>query len=224
MYRNSVIAITLLATALASNVSAAERRQLGYTELMSDRPSITSPVANDLFMQQEGATKAKHDFSGTVRIPENLMQTQPPAIQPVEIGGKKTQLFPGVDIQFVSHGDFLLPVERDLIVPTGGNSFWQIQISPGRTWSETSDEGMSRASFPFFLTSIIENETYNGIATFLYDDDSASMLRYQIVQHLSPFMIQTPFVAAGQTEIGYEPAAIDRGQLVRDFTQELKTE
>jgi hypothetical protein len=181
MYRKSIAAITLLALTLASNAAADGRQWPRHADLMSVESAIDGPVPNDFFMPQDGAAKAIQDFSGTLRIPEHAMRTEPPEIKPIEIGGKRTQLFPGVDLQFVSHGEFLLPVERDLIVPAGSDSFWQIQVSPGHVWSEDGDQGMSRASFPFFLTSIIENETYSDIATFLYDEDSVSSLRYHEV-------------------------------------------
>jgi CubicO group peptidase (beta-lactamase class C family) len=80
---------------------------------------------------------------------------------------------------------------------------------------------MSRASFPFFLTNLFENETYNGIATFLYDDDSVSQIRYQIVQQLAPFMVQTRFVAWHQQPITYKQESIAAEQLLADYDHEL---
>jgi len=120
------------------------------------------------------------------------MLTEPAELRPALLAGKKTKLFPGIEVNFVSHEEYLVPVERGILVAENGDSFWQTQVSPGRVWSEENDDGMSRATFPFLLTSLIENETYNGVATFLFDDDSVSNLRYQIVQQLSPFMLQTP--------------------------------
>jgi len=211
--------IALLSFALSGN--AADRDSLGYTELMSAEFIPRGPVENHYYMPQTGAAKALHRLSGTISIPEHAMQTEPAVLRPVELAGKKTQLFPGVELQLVSHDQYLVPVQRDLIVASNGESFWQIQISPGRVWSEQEDKGMSRASFPFFLTSIIENETYNGVATFLYDDDSVSQLRYQIVQQLSPFMLETWFVASSQIEIDHRPAAIAEETLIEDFSNEL---
>jgi len=200
---------------------AAERGALSRAQLTMPVKGSVAPVDNRYFTAADGATEARQRFAGTIRIPEHAMSSSPPAIEPREILGKKTQLFPGIELAFVSHRGYLVPANRDLIVAPDGDSYWQVQVSPGRVWSEAGDDGMSRAAFPFVLTSIIENETYNGVATFLYDEDSVSALRYQVVQQLAPFMITTPFVAAGQAEIVYRPSAGDMRRLTDDFDAEL---
>lgn len=199
---------------------APDRGGLARNELLSAWADDAGPVQNDLFLPADGADKARHRFSGIIGIPEHAMRTEPAVIQPAVAVGRKTQLFPGIDLAFVSHGDYLLPVDRDILVAEDSESFWQIQVSPGRVWSERGDGGLSRASFPFFLTNSVENETYNGVATFMYDDQSISRLRYQIVQQLSPFMIETRFVASGQPAVDYSPAAIDAKRVVADFEEE----
>ena len=197
----------------------AERVEISRTSLFST-PALQGPVNNRYFMAID-SDSAKHQFNGAVRIPEHAMQTDPEALQPTEIVGKQTQLFPGVTVHFVSHGEFLLPVERDLLAPSGSDSFWQIQLSPGRVWSEEADDGLSRASFPFMLTSNIENETYNGIATFVFNDDGVSQLRYQVVQQLSPFLVETWFVAWGQVEVDYQRGGVDAEKVIAEFEQEF---
>ncbi len=197
-----------------------EREQLQYDQLMSAN-TATGPVANRFFMPYEAVTPAKHRFSGAMTIPEHRMQTEPGQIRPDRIRGMHTQLFPGVTLEFVSHGDYLVPVERNIIEPPGSNSFWHIHVAPGRVWSEPGDGGMSRASFPFFLTNLHENETYNGVATFMFDDSAVSELRYQLVQQLSPFLVETRFVAWGQQVVSYQPGEISSVQLIQDFEDEL---
>jgi CubicO group peptidase (beta-lactamase class C family) len=211
----ALVALVLSGTALA------DRAELGADQLMPLAHPIAGPVANNYFMPRGGAKVARHRFSGAISIPEHSMRTEPEAIQPADIRGKKTQLFPGVTLRFVSHGEYLVPLERGVIEPPGSDSYWHFHAGPGRVWSEEDDKGMSRASFPFFLTNLFENETYNGIATFLYDDDSVSQLRYQIVQQLSPFMVKTKFIAWGQQAIAYEPVDIAADTLIANFEKEL---
>jgi CubicO group peptidase (beta-lactamase class C family) len=196
------------------------REQATRDQLMSTIISPDSPVANYNFVSIDGAA-AHHQFSGAITIPEHAMRTSPAAIEPTSIRGKKTQLFPGLSLRFVSHGEFLVPLERRIIESPDGDSYWHFHAGPGRVWSESDDDGMSRASFPFFLTNLFENETYNGIATFLYDNDSVSQIRYQIVQQLSPFMVRTKFIAWNQQPITYKREAIAAEQLLADFDQEL---
>ena len=217
-----LLIIASIASMIADSSLAEQsiREQLTRDQLLSAADSLASPVANHNFMPMGGAAP-HHRFSGAIAIPEHAMRTAPGAIQPTDIRGKKTQLFPGVSLQFVSHGEYLVPVKRDIIAPPGSDSYWHLLAGPGRVWSEQSDKGMSRASFPFFLTNLFENETYNGIATFLYDDESVSQLQYQIVQQLSPFLVETKFVAWHQQPITYEPQGIAAERLLADFDKEL---
>jgi len=215
-----LIASLLCVVAGSSFADTSNRDQLTHKQLFSAAPSLDSPMTNHYFMPIGGAA-AHHRFSGAISIAEHAMHTNPEAIQPADIRGRKTQLFPGVSLQFVSHGDYLVPVERDVIVPPHGDSYWHIQVEPGRVWSEPCDKGMSRASFPFLLTNLYENETYNGIATFLYNDDSVSDLRYQIVQQLSPFMVTTKFIAWNQQSVTYQAADIAAERLLASFDMEL---
>lgn len=223
MLQPARILIGLLVLAIFSCTAfAAERTELSHAMLMSNDYSLVNPIDNENFVAAGDGRDAMHDFSGTLGIPEHRMHTTPEKIEPTELLGKKTQIFPGVELPFISSDGVLLPVNRDMIILPDSNSFWQMQVSPGRVWSEPGDKGWSRASFPFFLTSIIENETYNGIATFLYNDDSVSQLRYQIVQQLTPFMVETWFVAAGQLEVGFAAASLDGEALIRNYEQELQ--
>jgi len=216
----SVIATFLYMHAGCAVADQLNRDQATHNQLTSSTYSPNSPVANHNFIPIDGATP-QHQFSGAIAILEHTMRTEPAAIKPAVIRGRKTQLFPGVTLQFVSHGEYLVPVERNIIEPLGGDSYWHFHAGPGRVWSEENDDGMSRASFPFFLTNLFENETYNGIATFLYDDDSVSELRYQIVQQLSPFMVATKFVAWNQQPIAYTPQVIATEPLLSQFDAEL---
>ena len=80
----------------------------------------------------------------------------------------------------------------------------------GRCWVDPEDTAAGwsgRAAFPFILTSHIENESYYGLATFLYTGHEVSALRYQIVQQLANFLILQPFTAAGQPALTYDPSA-----------------
>lgn len=202
------------------------RQKLVYEEMMSPDTSDTAPILNDYFMPAENSAKALHVFSGSLILPELTMRTVPPEIEPGIINGKITQLFPGVTIRFFSDEGYLVPVVRDLVEPQdeprNGRSFWQIQVEPGRVWSEPGDMGLSRASFPFMLTGDVEGDAYNGIATFLFDEHGVSSLRYQVVQQSSPYLIKTWFVAWGHVSVKFRQGEVPgRERLVREFRQEL---
>ena len=105
--------------------------------------------------------------------------------------------FPNVSVGFFSYRDHLVPIERDIIRSTGKSTQWGIVFSPGRVWSEPTDKGWSRGSFPFVLTGPNYNESHNGIATFVYNDTRISRVRFQIVQEASPW---NRFLAWGELE------------------------
>lgn len=216
-----IFQIIILIVLLSACESSGNRNELTRQKLFTSQVSIEKPIPNRYFMPFGAHYNTLHKFSGAILIPEHSMISDPKEILPIDIQGKKTQLFPRVSLEFISNQGNLIPIERDIIIPENTDSYWQIQVSPGRVWSEVADGDMSRASFPFLLTSIIENESYNGIATFLYDEESISSLRYQIVSQLSPFVIQTHFVATGQTEVTYQHKRFDNINVTQDFEREL---
>lgn len=190
--------------------------------LMSGQSPPGSPIQNKLFLPSNNAGKAKHAFSASITIAEHSMQTAPAAVKPADILGKKTQLFPGIELSFVSLGKHLIPLNREIQVAKNSDSFWQIQVEPGQIWQEKSDGDMSRASFPFMLTSNIENDSYNGVAMFLYNNEGVSQLRYQIIQQTTPFFVETFFTAWGQYDIDYAPQTFDNAATIKsNFEQEL---
>ena len=149
-------AVTLLAILFTScgTADTGGRTELSRDQLAAASNERVMPVENRWFLPADGASAAAHRFAGELVIAEHPMSSDPPQILPADVNGKKTQIFPGVSLGFVSDDDHLVPLERDIIIPDNSDSYWQIQVSPGRVWSEEGDGGMSRASFPFLLTSI----------------------------------------------------------------------
>jgi len=198
------------------------RQALTFQELMFVETGMASTMPNKYFIPAGDAGQALHAFSGFLVIPAANMTTVPSEIAPAMINGKATQLLPAVSIGFFSTDGHLVPVVRDLLNHSDPGNFWQMQVDPGRVWSEPGDNGMSRASFPFILTGDVEGDTWNGIATFLYDERGVSALHYQVVQHSAPYFITTPFIAAGFVDVEYETRSFaDRSELVQSFQQEL---
>jgi CubicO group peptidase (beta-lactamase class C family) len=217
-----VLSLLLSCTGVPVEPMGAARAGLNRAELVDTATVVSSPVQNSLFMPVETANPAQHRFSASIVIPEHAMLTAPAEIIPAEVLGKQTQLFPELELGFISSGEYLVPLSREITVAVDSKSFWQIQVEPGRTWSETADGDMSRASFPFLLTSNIENESYNGVATFLYNDVRVSALRYQIVQQTSPFFVETFFSAWGQQIVDYKPQQFANAtEVEEDFRLEL---
>jgi CubicO group peptidase (beta-lactamase class C family) len=193
-----------------------QRDELTYADLMAEEYGGAGPVANYYLAPPANAQEARHILEGTLTIPEFEMAHQN---HDGELSRGRYAFFPAVSIDFFSHEGYLVPAERDIVRGQGRTSYWQAIFSPGKIWSEAGDEGYSRASFPFVLVGDDYNEAHNGLATFLFDDRSASSLYVQITQETASWN-QIDFW--GQAAVSYEAWSLEgHDQLVRDFAQEL---
>jgi hypothetical protein len=113
------------------------------------------PVHTASFLPVGPAAPARHALQGTLTV-------QSPTLFRARYGctGIAAPLL-GCSVAFFTQGEPLVPVVRDLV------PYSTIILSPGRVWSEPSDEGLSRASFPFVRTNPSNNAPHNGLATFL---------------------------------------------------------
>ena len=79
------------------------------------------------------------------------MQTLPVLTQPL-IQGRDTRIFPGVQLEFFTVGDVLVPVQRgEMVRETGAGtapSYWRIIPQVGKVWREEGDGDWARAAFP----------------------------------------------------------------------------
>jgi hypothetical protein len=184
------------------------RDRLTATELQTAEAVGTRLLHNAYFMPMGQTAPALHSFQGRVTVQASSM-----ARGRYGCPGPAETL-PGFTVAFFTHGEHLVPVERDILDPPG------IIFSPGRVWSESGDGGLSRASFPFVLTSEYTNETHNGLATFLYDDTRVSALRFQVVQENAAW---AQYDGWGQAPMTYTPGPLAHAEVVRaQFTAELQ--
>jgi len=195
-----------------------DRAALTYSELMDSDVTEVDIVDNSLFLPVGDWNSPAHRLEGTLTVQRAVMQRSSPDYAAY-------RYFPGFSIEFLEVDGHLVPSNRAVIVTP---SNWSLILSPGRVWSEPGDNGLSRASFPFTLGSPPDRlfgggEAHNGIATFLFDDTSASSFRFQITQETAPD--GDIYDMWGQLAMEYEPAVVeDRAEIERSFTQELATQ
>ena len=165
----------------------------------------------------EDSGPAIHALEGTLTVPAFRMLDSVPGDQ-VQPTGLDT--FPGFSAEFFTVGENLVPVQREVLLSPGEESFWRIILSPGQVWSEADDEGMSRASFPFVLVAKDSNETHNGVATFIFNDLQVSSFRFQVTQETAPWR-QVDYW--GQSPMEYLPGSLeDRASLIARFEEERR--
>jgi CubicO group peptidase (beta-lactamase class C family) len=167
--------------------------------------SLDAPVANMAFAPGDGALPAP-EFNGVLKVHASPMQTLPVLKDPL-IQGRDVRIFPGLQLEFFTIGDVLVPVQRGSMVrETGAGavpSYWRVIPQYGKVWHEKADGDWSRAAFPIMLVNDTENHAHQGLATFLYRPGQVSGLMIQLVQQTGPYLIKQYFVAWG-----YAPAQL----------------
>jgi CubicO group peptidase (beta-lactamase class C family) len=174
---------------------------------------LEAPVANAAFAPDERALAAPA-FTGVLKVHPAAMRTLPVLTQPL-IQGRDVRIFPGLQLEFFTVGDVLVPVQRgEMVRETGGGltmSYWRVIPQPGKVWREPGDGDWSRAAFPIMLVNDTENHAHQGLATFLYRGNQVSGLELQFVQQTGPYLIKQYFVAWGFAQAEYAP--VDASQL-----------
>lgn len=191
------------------------RTWLAADDLVSAKPAPASPLHNGYFMPISASASAPESFSGTIHLTSFTLNTDD-----VDPGNDYVDtVFPNADLQFASDGSDLIPVDRDILVGTNASSS-RLILGPGMIWKEDSDNGWSRASFPFEIVVGTWNMARNGLATFVYKGSQISALRVQMVQEtVGGGMLQSNIW--GTLQASYTPEIFaDNNTLIADFRQE----
>jgi len=194
------------------------RDQLTVADLFQGNFPVV--IDNRYFMPMGTSAPASHDLSGLIHFDEQAMITTHP--DETWLGSGQT-VFPAFSLRVVGAGGDLIPADRGIIYSGGvRSSHWNIIVSPGKVWSEPGDGAFSRASFPFVLTDNKIGQVRNGLASFVYNQETISRIAIQITQETSPVdsYISADFHALLQAT--YEPRTFpDRDALVTARKQEL---
>ncbi len=110
-----------------------------------------------------------------------------------------------------------MPVRRGLIITD--HPIWNYIIEPGRVWHEKDDGGYSRVSFPFSLVWKGSNAIFNGVMSFLFNDQGISRVWYQTTQETT---ISFSIDLWGQLEAVYHAESVTNSdQIHAAFEDEL---
>lgn len=185
-----------------------------------------APVPNKNFLPIKPYGKSTDTVQGELHIPEFQLNSDVGKITAHSKVKRDPNLFPEIRTEFFSHKGYIVPVDRNLIFPPkNSQSWWQVVFQPGQIWSEKRDKGWSRASLPFLLVNEVENETHNGLISFLYRDSQISNVQYQIVQQTAPFLIDQDFKSWGRFKASFLQKEIKNlTNLKEQFENELKSQ
>ena len=106
---------------------------------------LESQVDNSWFLPIEPFDEAHHVLALSIYISEILMNCN---LQNIEVNGKSIDVFPAVEFRLTRHNGDLIPLDRDLLRNPQARSYWDVTLSPGKVWTETGDDGWSRAALP----------------------------------------------------------------------------
>ncbi|MBE0682280.1 MAG: hypothetical protein IH589_10230 [Anaerolineales bacterium] len=158
------------------------RTLLTYNDLFNG--SSTAPVDDSAFALPANAAMPDHVFEGRLEL---LNEATSGGFSEVKdtyrytgSGDNPRKHLPEFSFEFVQNGSHLIPVTQGLIYT--GHPYWNYIVGPGRVWKENSDNGYSRAAFPFAIVQRNANCTHNGVMTFLFNNSGISKVRYQITQ------------------------------------------
>lgn len=176
-----------------------------------------SPVDDGAFAKPEYAKPAEHIFEGRLELidedknGEILVLRGDPNVDP------EVPHLPQFNFEFVQSGDYFIPVQRGLIITD--HPIWNYILEPGRVWREEGDGSYSRVSFPFALVWKGSNAIFNGVMTFLFNNNSISKVWYQTTQETT---ISFNADLWGQLDAAYYANPIEDADKIRDtFTDEI---
>ena len=188
---------------------AGERKVLTYQQL-TEGFDPGSPVDDGAFAMPADALPAEHVFEGHLELIDEHAQENIQVLRGNPDVDPEVPQLPEFDFDFVQSGDFFIPVQRGLIITD--HPIWNYFIEPGRVWQEENDGGYSRVSFPFSLVWKGSNAIFNGVMSFLFNDQGISKVWYQTTQETS---ISFSIDIWGQLEAIYHPEPVSQSEQVR---------
>jgi len=156
------------------------RTLLTYEELTNGF-NTSSPVDETALTIPANAASPAHTFEGRLELRGEDVAGEMTVLRGDPNQEPEVPHLPEFDFAFVQNDDgYLIPVQRGLII--ADHPYWNYIFGPGRVWQENTDQGYSRASFPFALVWKGSNAILNGTMTFLFNGSSISKVWYQITQ------------------------------------------
>lgn len=126
---------------------------------------------------------------------------------------------PELSFNIVQHQQTIIPTITS--VQRSNHPNWEWQVSPGKIWKETLDQGYFRIVFPFSLQEKNANCTHNGLLLIFINAKGES--KNGIFQIASETCSYFQFDLAGRVKVTFNKKNLDnRKTIVEQFVQQLK--
>lgn len=195
---------------------AESRNELDYDSLKNGFKA-ERPLDYQYMTPPQDITSSDYSFEGRLEL---LEEAASGSFKNIANGGGLTEEdkhLPEFNFEFVQSGDYLVPVRRGLIITE--HPTWNYILEPGKVWQEPGDRGYSRVSFPFTLVPKNSNSSFNGVMTFLFNDQQVSKVWYQVTQETAASLRMDMW---GLLDAIYHPGSVANGEQIRlDFQHEL---
>ena len=140
------------------------------------------PIA--LFTPPAARRPCRHAFNGVLVIDGSVMEASDAGAHADFALGSGVSRFPGVDLEFRTDGEALVPVHTGLYRRPDPRSYWDIMVGEGCIWR--GEGACDIASFPFQLSCERENDSHHGVARFAWDGTRVRDLVVQVVTETLP--------------------------------------
>jgi hypothetical protein len=201
---------------------SATRDRLTANDLLGTAPP--GVVHNGYFEPQGTLQTVANTLCGTLHFSDTRMATTHPD---ADWRGGGMTLFPAFSLPVITRDDWLIPLERDLILSGhgsggSGQSVWNVIASPGRVWQEAADGGYSRATLLLTFTDNYVGHARNGLATFVFDNAGISSVAFQITQETAPVEEHLRVDFSALVPVTWDPTCpVGAEEAVTAFQQEL---
>lgn len=199
--KRAVLALGLVLLLLASGMAGC--RYPGDSR--APPPPPEGPVDLAAFAPSPAARAAPHSFAGRLTL-ANAQGPHDFAVVHDEFGlaadaSQARQRLPDFDLQLVTVGDRLVPLNRGLVMTA--HPTWEYSVARGRLWREPGDGDLSRAALPFTLHERNANCVHHGLVTYRFDGRGAvSRAMYQVSSETCQYF---KFDAWGMLDTVHEP-------------------
>ncbi len=157
-----------VACSSTTKATSSSQEQISYQYLMSNDDKV---FPNKAFIRSGKSLEnaPKNTFEGKLTITGTpSFKLNYGAISSLPKGHKT---WPKFEVEFIQDNGRLIPVDRSHGFI--GNGAWSITAGVGAVWDEATDEGFSRAAFPYTIKEQNANCEANGLATFLFKNDGS---------------------------------------------------